>query len=57
MKVKVQGDHVETWVNGKPAAQGMQTKTKRGAIGFQRHGTPKFTDKVIEIKDVFVQEL
>jgi hypothetical protein len=57
IKAKVQGDHVQTWVNGKPAAEGTQTKTKRGAIGFQRHGTPKFADKVIEIKDVYVQEL
>ena len=57
MKATVQGDHVQTWVNGKPAAEGTQTKTKRGAIGFQRHGTPKFADKVIEVKDVYVQEL
>jgi hypothetical protein len=57
MRVKVQGDKVATWVNGTPAAEGTQTKTKRGAIGFQRHGTPKFADKVIEIKDVYVQEL
>ena len=57
MKVKVQGDNVQTWVNGKPAAQGTQTKTKRGAIGFQRHGTPKFADKLIEIKEVYLQEL
>jgi hypothetical protein len=57
MKAKVQGDRVETWVNGQPAASGTQTKTKRGAIGFQRHGTAKFTDKLIEIKDIYVQEL
>jgi hypothetical protein len=57
MKVKVQGDHVQTWVNGKPAAEGTQTKTTRGAIGFQRHGTPKFADKLVEIKEVFVSEL
>jgi len=57
LKAKVQGDRVETWVNGQPAASGTQTKTKRGAIGFQRHGTPKFADKLIEIKDVYVQEL
>jgi hypothetical protein len=57
IKAKVQGDHVQTWLNGKPAAEGTQTKTKRGAIGFQRHGTPKFADKVIEIKDIYVQEL
>jgi hypothetical protein len=44
-------------VNGQMAAEGNQSKTKRGAIGFQRHGTPKFADKVIEIKDVYVQEL
>lgn len=57
MKVQVQGDHVTTWVNGEMAAEGNQTKTKKGAIGFQRHGTSKFTDKLIEIKDVYVQEL
>ena len=57
LKAKVQGDHVETWVNGKPAAEGTQTKTRRGAVGFQRHGTAKFADKLIEIKDVYLQEL
>jgi hypothetical protein len=57
MKAKVQGDRVETWVNGQLAASGTQTKTKRGAIGFQRHGTAKFTDKLIEIKEVYLQEL
>jgi hypothetical protein len=57
IRAKVQGDRVETWVNGQSAASGTQTKTKRGAIGFQRHGTAKFADKLIEIKDVYVQEL
>jgi len=57
IKAKVQGDHVTTWVNGQMAAEGNQTKTKRGAIGFQRHGTPKFADKLVEIKDVYVQEI
>ena len=57
LKAKVVGDRAETWINGQPAAEGTQAKTRRGAIGFQRHGTPKFADKVIEIKDVFVQEL
>jgi hypothetical protein len=56
-KAKVQGDHVETWINGQPAAEGTQSKTKRGAIGFQRHGTAKFADKLIEIREVYVQEL
>jgi hypothetical protein len=57
LKIKVQGDHVETWVNGTAAAEGTQTKTRRGAVGFQRHGTAKFADKLIEIKDVYLQEL
>ena len=57
IKAKVQGEHVTTWVNEQMAAEGNQTKTKRDAIGFQRHGTPKFADKVIEIKDVYIQEL
>jgi hypothetical protein len=57
LKAKVQGDRVETWINGQPAADGTQTKTRRGAVGFQRHGTAKFADKLIEIKEVYIQEL
>jgi hypothetical protein len=56
-KAKVQGDHVWTWINGQPAADTAQTRTKKGGIGFQRHGTPKYKDKLVEIKDVYIQEL
>jgi len=56
-KAKVQGDHVWTWINGKPAADTAQTRTKKGGIGFQRHGTAKYTDKLVEMKDIYIQEL
>jgi hypothetical protein len=56
-KAKVQGDHVWTWINGQAAADTAQTRTKKGGIGFQRHGTPKYKDKLVEMKEIFIQEL
>jgi hypothetical protein len=57
MKVKVQGDQVTTWINDKLAVDVKQTRTKKGGIGFQRHGTPEYKDKLVELKDIIVQEL
>ena len=58
MVVEVRGDSISTWVNGQPAVSGAtQTRTKRGGIGLQRHGTPKFADKLVEFKEISIQEL
>jgi hypothetical protein len=57
LKIKVLGDHVTTWINDKVAADVQQTRTKKGGIGFQRHGTPEYTDKLVELKDIMIQEL
>ncbi|HKQ69101.1 MAG TPA: DUF1080 domain-containing protein [Polyangiaceae bacterium] len=56
-KAKVQGNHVTVWINGQLGADTDQTRTKKGAIGFQRHGTPKYADKLVEIKEVYIEEL
>jgi hypothetical protein len=57
LKIKVQGEQVTTWINDKLAVDVKQTRTKKGGIGFQRHGTPEYKDKLVELKDIYIQEL
>ncbi len=57
MKIKVQGEQVAVWLNDKLAVDVKQTRTKKGGIGFQRHGTPEYKDKLVELKDIMIQEL
>jgi hypothetical protein len=58
MVVEVRGDSISTWVNGQPAVSGAtQTRTKRGGIGLQRHGTPKFATSWSSSKRFRFQEL
>lgn len=57
LRIKVQGDRVWTWVNGKPAVDGaVQARSKRGAIGLQRHGTAQYRDKVVEFRNLAIVE-
>jgi hypothetical protein len=57
--IKLQGQQIWTWVNGQLALDGapLPERSRRGGIGFQRHGTPVYRDKVIEIKGVEIREL
>ena len=57
--IKLQGQQIWTWINGVTALDGaaLPARSTRGGIGFQRHGTPKYRDKVIEIKNVEIREL
>ena len=59
LEIKLQGNRIWTWVNGQPAIQGheLPPRAEKGAIGFQRHGTPAYRDKLIEIKDVEIRQL
>jgi len=57
LMVKVQGDKVWTWVNGKLAVDATQSRSERGGIGLQRHGTAQYRDKVVEFKEISVQEI
>ena len=58
MVIEVRGDKVSTWVNGQPAvSSATQTRSPKGGIGLQRHGTPKFADKLVEFKEISIQEL
>ena len=58
MVIEVRGDKVSTWVNGQPAvSNATQTRSKRGGIGLQRHGTPAYADKLVEFKQIDIQEL
>jgi hypothetical protein len=58
MIVEVRGDKVSTWVNGQVAVSGAtQTRSPRGGIGLQRHGKAEFKDKLVEFKEISIQEL
>ena len=58
MVVEVRGDKVSTWVNGQVAvSNATQTRTKTGGIGLQRHGKPDYKDKLVEFKEITIQEL
>ena len=58
MVVEVRGDKVSTWVNGQVAVSGAtQTRSPRGGIGLQRHGKAEFKDKLVEFKEISIQEL
>jgi hypothetical protein len=58
MVIEVRGDRVSTWVNGQVAvSNATQTRTKTGGIGLQRHGTPAYADKLVEFKQIDIQEL
>jgi hypothetical protein len=58
MVVRVKGDRISTWVNGQAAVvDAPQSRTQRGGIGLQRHGTPAYRDKLVEFKEIAIQEL
>ena len=58
MVIEIRGDKVSTWVNGQVAvSSATQTRTQRGGIGLQRHGTAQFKDKLVEFKEISIQEL
>jgi len=58
MVIEIRGDKVSTWVNGQVAvSNATQTRTQRGGIGLQRHGTAQFKDKLVEFKEISIQEL
>jgi len=45
-------------VTSLPSVSGAtQTRSQRGGIGLQRHGTPAFKDKLVEFKEISIQEL
>jgi hypothetical protein len=58
MVIEVRGDKVSTWVNGQVAvSNATQSRSQRGGIGLQRHGTPQYRDKLVEFKQIDIQEL
>jgi hypothetical protein len=58
MVVEVRGDKVSTWVNGQVAvSNASQTRSQKGGIGLQRHGKAEFKDKLVEFKEISIQEL
>jgi hypothetical protein len=58
MVIEVRGDKVSTWVNGQPAvSNATQNRSQHGGIGLQRHGTPTYADKLVEFKQIDIQEL
>jgi len=58
MVIEVRGDRVSTWVNGQIAvSNAAQTRSRKGGIGLQRHGTAQYRDKLVEFKQIEIQEL
>jgi hypothetical protein len=59
LEVQLQGQRISTWVNGKPAVQNFELppRSAKGGIGFQRHGTAEYRDKLIEVRAVEIREL
>jgi hypothetical protein len=57
LEVRVEGNRVRTWVNGTPAVDAVQSRSARGAIGLQRHGGEAYRDKVVEFRDIVIEEL
>ncbi|HWA77567.1 MAG TPA: DUF1080 domain-containing protein [Polyangiaceae bacterium] len=57
--VKIQGQKISTSINGQVALDNAElpARSARGGIGFQRHGTPKYKDTVIEFRDIELAEL
>ena len=57
--IKIQGQKIWTWINGQVALDGadLPARSVRGGIGFQRHGTPTYRDKVVAFKDIEIKEL
>ncbi len=45
-RIRVQGDHIQTWVNGVPAADLKDGLTDKGFIGLQVHGVGDDADKI-----------
>jgi len=58
MVIDVRGDRVSTWVNGQVAvSNATQARSKKGGIGLQRHGTAQYRDKLVEFKQIDIQEM
>jgi hypothetical protein len=55
--IRVQGDRVQTWVNGALGVDARQQRSARGAIGLQRHGGEQYRDKLIEFRRIEIAEL
>lgn len=55
--IRVEGDRVQTWVNGVAGVDARQDRSSAGAIGLQRHGGPQYRDKVIELRKIEIAVL
>lgn len=59
LEIRVVGQTIWTKVNGKTALDGVELppRSKRGAIGFQRHGGEAYRDRRIEFRRVRIREV
>ena len=59
LQMRVKGDQIWTWVNGTPAlsAEKLPERSKRGGIGFQRHGGASYRDKRIEMRNIGIRDI
>jgi len=58
-KIKAVGDHIETWINGVPAAHAHDQAWTTGFIGFQMHGvsSEEQAGKKMYFKNIRIKEL
>ncbi|MEZ5299831.1 MAG: DUF1080 domain-containing protein [Verrucomicrobiales bacterium] len=58
IKVRAVGDHIQTWLNGVPAADLVDSMTQEGFIGLQVHGVGKREDPLeIRWRNIQLQDL
>ncbi len=59
IKIKAVGDHIETWINGVPAADAHDQAWTTGFIGFQMHGvsSEEQAGKKMYFKNIRIMEL
>ena len=62
VRVVVESGRISSWINGQAAVESFvlpprDLDTSTGSIGFQRHGGPEYTDKLIELRKITIREL
>ena len=60
VRVRCEGDHIQTWLNGVPRADFKDDMTRHGIIALQVHGVgrhPEAVGKTVQWKDLRIKEL
>jgi len=57
MKVRVEGDHLQVWLNGRQVADVRDNTTDSGKIGFQVHPGAEFGPMKIIVREILIKQL